>query len=100
MSVRIRMVRQGRKNEPHFRIVVSDKRKKLDGAYIENLGNYEPKAEKDKKINIKDERLNYWVTQGAQMSNALKAILKNLGKLPTASKPKAKAVKVKAKAAK
>ncbi len=99
MSVRIRMVRQGRKNEPHFRIVVSDKRKKLDGAYIENLGNYQPKAEKDKKITIKDERLNYWVKQGAQMSDALKAILKNIGKLPSAGKPK-KAVKAKAKAAK
>lgn len=99
MSVVVRMVRQGRKNEPHFRIVVSDKKQKIDGAYIENLGNYEPKAEKDKKINIKDERLKYWVKQGAQVSDALSAILKNLGKLPKSEKPK-KAVKAKAKAAK
>jgi len=93
------MVRQGRKNEPHFRIVVSDKRKKIDGAYIENLGNYEPKANPDKKITIKDERLKYWISQGAQVSNALTAILKNLGKMPAKNKPK-KAAKAKAKAAK
>jgi small subunit ribosomal protein S16 len=99
MSVSIRMVRQGRKNEPHFRIVVSDKRSKIDGAYIENLGNYEPKAGPEKKINIKDERLKYWVSQGAQMSNALKAILKNLGKLPKTEKTK-KAPKAKVKVAK
>jgi len=92
------MVRQGRKNTPHFRIVVTDKRKKIDGAYIENLGNYEPKAGPDKKIIIKDERLKYWVKQGAQISDALSAILKNLGKLPKTEK--AKAVKAKAKAAK
>lgn len=95
MSVSIRMVRQGRKNEPHFRIVVSDKRSKIDGTYIENLGHYEPKAGPEKKITIKDERLKYWVSQGAQMSHALSAILKNLGKLPAGSKPK-KAAKAKA----
>jgi len=97
MSVRIRMVRTGRKNDPHFRIVVSDKRKKIDGTYIENLGNYEPKAEKDKKIIIKEERLKYWISQGAQVSDALKAILKNLGKMPKSEKAK-KAPKAKAKA--
>ena len=49
MAVRIRLVRQGRKNEPHYRIVVSDKRSKLDGPFIENLGFYDPKAEPAKK---------------------------------------------------
>jgi small subunit ribosomal protein S16 len=93
------MVRQGRKNEPHFRIVVSDKRQKIDGAYIESLGSYEPKAGPDNKITIKDERLKYWVSQGAQISHGLSAILKNLKKLPTTGKPK-KAVNVKVKAAK
>lgn len=82
MSVRIRMVRQGHKNKPHYRIVVTDKRKKIDGTYIEKLGVYEPKAEIDKKITIKEDRLKHWVKQGAQMSDSLSAILKHTGKLP------------------
>lgn len=82
MSVRIRIVRQGRKNEPLYRIVVSDKRSKQDGAYIENLGNYNPKADVDKKITIKEERLIHWLKQGAQLSDALSAILKHTDKMP------------------
>jgi len=82
VSVRIRIVRQGRKNEPLYRIVVSDKRSKQDGAYIENLGNYNPKADVDKKITIKEERLIHWLKQGAQLSDALSAILKHTDKMP------------------
>lgn len=87
MAVRIRLVRQGRKNEPHFRIVVSDKRSKLDGAYIENLGIYEPKAKDiSKKITIKEENLVKWLRQGAKLSDALEAILKHAGKMPKIDK--------------
>ncbi|MDI6733312.1 MAG: 30S ribosomal protein S16 [Planctomycetota bacterium] len=78
MSVRIRMVRQGRKNEPHYRIVVTDKKKRIDGAYIEKLGVYNSKAEDEKKVIIKEDRLKYWLKQGAQMSDSLSSILKNI----------------------
>lgn len=82
MAVRISMVRQGRRNEPLYRIVVNDKRSKLNGAYIENLGNYNPKAAVDKKITIKEERLAHWLKHGAQLSVALSAILKHTDKMP------------------
>jgi small subunit ribosomal protein S16 len=82
VSVRIRMVRQGRKNEPLYRIVVSDKRSKQNGAYIENIGNYTPKAEVDKKIIIKEDRLVHWLKQGAQLSDALAVILRHADKMP------------------
>ena len=82
MAVRIKMIRQGRRNEPLYRIVVNDKRSKHNGAYIENLGNYNPKADVDKKIIIKEERLVYWLKQGAQLSEALSAILKHTNKMP------------------
>ncbi|MFH0888570.1 MAG: 30S ribosomal protein S16 [Planctomycetota bacterium] len=82
MAVRIRMVRQGRKNEPLYRIVVSDKRSKQNGAYIENLGNYNPKADVSKKITIKEERLAHWLKHGAQLSDALSVILNHTDKMP------------------
>lgn len=92
------MVRQGRKNEPHFRIVAIDKRKKIDGAYIESLGSYEPKAGPDKKITIKEERLKHWFDHGAQISHGLSAILKNLKKFPVSASRGKKATRPKAKA--
>jgi small subunit ribosomal protein S16 len=80
------MVRQGRKNFPHYRIVVSDKRSKLDGAYIENIGSYEPKATPDKKIVIKEDKLVDWLRKGALLSKALAAILTHAGKMPKLEK--------------
>jgi len=82
MAVRIRLVRQGRKNTPHYRIVVQDKRSKLNGAHIENLGIYEPKASPEQKIIVKEDRLVEWLRKGALISDALKSILKHAGKLP------------------
>ena len=42
MSVKIRLSRVGRRNRPHWRVVAMDSRKKRDGAFLENLGSYDP----------------------------------------------------------
>ena len=75
MSVRIRMKRFGSKNRPQWRIVVSDAKMPRDGRFIEELGYYDALPKKDIFV-IKQERLDYWVKQGAQMSVALKSLLR------------------------
>ncbi len=75
MSVRIRMKRFGSKNRPQWRIVVSDAKMPRDGRFIEELGYYDALPKEDIFV-IKQERLEYWVKQGAQMSVALKSLLR------------------------
>ena len=63
----IRMTRMGRKKKPFYRIVVTDSRKRRDGGWIEVIGNYNP-VSPTKELNLDKERLNYWLSVGAQMS--------------------------------
>ena len=69
--VKIRLKRTGGKNWISFRIVVCDIRKQRDGKMVEELGYYDPKHS-DEKLN--QERLEYWVSQGAQMSETVASI--------------------------
>ncbi len=69
----IRMTRMGRKKRPFYRIVVTDSRKRRDGGWIESIGYYNPVSE-NKEINVDQERLNYWLSVGAQMSPTVKRI--------------------------
>ena len=71
----IRLTRMGRKKRPFYRIVVTDSRKRRDGGWIESIGYYNP-VSKEKEIVIDEERLNYWLSVGAQMSPAVKRISK------------------------
>ena len=75
MAVRIRLKRFGAKNRGQWRIVVSDARMPRDGRFIEEIGYYDP-LPKQEKIEVKKERLDYWVKQGAQVSTALRSLLK------------------------
>jgi small subunit ribosomal protein S16 len=80
MAVRIRLMRTGRKNTPHFRVAVFDSRTRRDGRYLESLGIYEPKEkEAVKKITLNKERLTYWLGKGALLTPTLTNILKNAG---------------------
>ncbi|OGS18739.1 MAG: 30S ribosomal protein S16 [Elusimicrobia bacterium RIFOXYA2_FULL_50_26] len=79
MTVRVRMQRQGRPNRPYYRVVAIDRRSRRDGKPIEILGQYDPLAEKN-KITIKQERVDYWVKQGAQLSRTVASLLKNAPK--------------------
>ena len=71
----IRLTRMGRKKKPFYRVVVTDSRKRRDGGWIESIGYYNP-VTKEKDIKIDEERLNYWLSVGAQMSPAVKRISK------------------------
>ena len=67
------MTRMGRKKKPFYRIVVTDSRKRRDGGWIESIGYFNPIGE-TKDINIDAERLNYWLSVGAQMTPTVKRI--------------------------
>jgi small subunit ribosomal protein S16 len=74
MAVKIRLSRIGKKNAPFFRIVAIDSRKKRDGACLEDLGTYD--ALKATLVTYHEDRLNYWVSQGAQVSDSVKKLQK------------------------
>ena len=72
--LKIRLKTIGRVHKPIFRIVVCEKRQKRDGKTIEILGTYAPK-EKEKVINLKKDRIDYWIKMGAQLSETVKKII-------------------------
>jgi len=76
--VRIRLRRQGAKNQPSYRIVVIDQRKARDGKYIENIGHYNPRTEPSTEV-VKEDRALYWLSVGAQPSDAVRRILERTG---------------------
>jgi small subunit ribosomal protein S16 len=65
--VKIRLARFGRKKRPFYRIVATDSRRRRDSGWIEVLGYYNPLTD-PKTIEIDMDRLNYWLSNGAQMS--------------------------------
>jgi small subunit ribosomal protein S16 len=78
--VRIRLRRVGRKGQPSYRVVVSDSRSPRDGRYIEIIGFYNPRTEPT-TMTLKEERALYWLSVGAQPSDAVRRILDKLGTL-------------------
>ena len=72
--VKIRFSRLGTKNRPYWRIIAVDSRKKRDGAFLDDLGTYDPV--KHEVIQLHTERINEWVSKGAQCSPAIIKILK------------------------
>lgn len=81
MAVTIRLSRQGAKKNPQYLIVVVDKNKKRDGAHLENLGHYYPKAKAAKdKVKLNEESLKAWLAKGAQPSQTVGQLLKTLAK--------------------
>ena len=74
MAVRIRLTRFGKKNTPIFRIVAVDGRKKRDGAYLENLGTYNPVTGSLEQFH--EDRINYWISKGAIETDTVKKLHK------------------------
>jgi small subunit ribosomal protein S16 len=80
MSIVIRMSRQGRTNRPHFRIGVYDVRTRRDGPPIEYLGHYDPyPADDAAKVTLNAERVQYWLGQGADVSDTVASFLRRRG---------------------
>lgn len=88
MSVVIRLKREGRKNLPSYRIAVSDPRAPRDGAVIERLGFYDPRATAaDKQVKFDKERAEYWIAQGARLSPTVRTLLRAGGVTTFVAKP-------------
>ena len=78
MAVKIRLKRFGKIRSPHYRIVVADSRTKRDGRAIEEIGKYHPKNDPS-LIEVDSERAQYWLSVGAQPTEAVLALLKRTG---------------------
>ncbi len=78
MAVRIRLLRMGKIRNPQYRIVIADSRTKRDGRAIEFVGLYHPK-EDPSRIEVKSDRIQHWLSVGAQPSEPVVAILKRTG---------------------
>ncbi len=70
MAVTVRLSRLGTSKAPYYRIVVADQRKKRDGRFLERLGVYDPRITPE-TLTIDEERLAFWVKQGAQVSETV-----------------------------
>lgn len=76
--VRIRLRRQGLKGQPTYRIIVTDKRKARNGSYLENIGYYNPRTQPATEV-IAEDRALYWLSVGAQPSDAVRRLLDHTG---------------------
>src|SRR6185312_14588001 len=80
MAVKIRLRRAGRKKQPMFRIVVADSRSPRDGKFIEIVGQYAPRTG-EQALNLKNDRVNYWLDNGAQPTGTVRSLLRKAGVL-------------------
>jgi small subunit ribosomal protein S16 len=78
VAVKIRLKRLGKIRSPHYRIVVADSRTKRDGRAIEEIGKYHPKNDPS-VIEVNSERAQYWLSVGAQPTEAVIALFKRTG---------------------
>lgn len=76
MAVALRLMRLGKKNNPAYRIVVIDKHKKRNGAYIEIVGYYDP-LKNPPALLVDQKKITSWLEKGAVMSEGMKKLLKN-----------------------
>lgn len=76
--VKIRLRRTGRKKLPLYKIVAADARSPRDGRVIEELGTYNPK-QNPVKIELKEERVFYWLNNGAQPTDTVRNLLSRKG---------------------
>ena len=80
----IRLMRMGAKKRPSYRIVVKEKQSKRDGAFLENVGTYDPTRE-PAEIKLKTTRVNYWMEKGAQPTDTVRQLIKQAAKAESAA---------------
>ena len=78
MAVKIRLARHGAKKRPFYRIVVADSESPRDGRFLENVGTYNPLTD-PADISLKQDRIKYWIEQGAIPTDTVKSLLKKEG---------------------
>lgn len=97
--VKIRLTRVGRKKAPYYRLVVADSRRARDGKFIEIIGRYQPLNKKDEEqIVCEEERALYWLNNGAQPTETVRALLRKQGILKKFHEGKVEARKARAAA--
>jgi small subunit ribosomal protein S16 len=79
MAVSIRLRREGAKNRPYYKVVVTDKRSPRDGKFIEIIGTYDPKKTGHNST-LDVSRADYWISKGAQPSDTVRSLLKKTRK--------------------
>lgn len=80
MAVKIRLKKMGRTHRPFFRVCAMDTHSPRDGRAIEELGTYDPMiADTDARASLKSERIDYWLSVGAQPSQAVATLIKKYG---------------------
>lgn len=84
----IKLMRTGAKKRPSYRIIVKEKQSKRDGAYLENLGTYDP-TRQPAEIKLNLERVHYWMEKGAQPTDTVGQLIKASGKQQTTVQPEA-----------
>ena len=78
--VTIRLARGGAKKRPFFKLVVADSRDARDGKFIERIGFYNPRAaEGEEALRVQLDRVTYWQSQGAQLSDTVTRLVKDFG---------------------
>ncbi len=79
----IRLMRMGAKKSPSYRVVVKEKLSKRDGAYVENVGFYNPTRE-PAELRLNMERVNYWLGRGAQPTDTVRQLIRQQSKAQAA----------------
>src|SRR5690349_12797055 len=108
MATKLRLARAGSKKRPYFHVVVTDVRSPRDGRFIEKVGTYAPLLpDVDKRVTLNTERVQHWLSQGAQPTDRVARFLDTAGlkprearENPNRAKPKKKAQERAAAAAK
>ncbi len=70
----IRLTRMGAKKRPFYRIIVTEKRSKRDGRFVESVGYYDP-CPNPADVKINRERVKYWIERGAQPSETVRSLI-------------------------
>jgi len=78
LAVHIRMRRIGRRNRPYYRIVAADHRRAREGKFLEVLGTYDPVV-KPAAVKLFEERLSHWLNEGAEPSDTVRTLLRQVG---------------------
>jgi small subunit ribosomal protein S16 len=89
MSVKIRLRRDGAKKRPFYHLVAADSRRARNGRFIEELGYYNPMkaADVEPTVVLKEERVRYWLSVGAQPSETAARLLRKQGILEQTTSP-------------
>lgn len=70
--LKIKMARFGKKKQPTYRLIINEAGRDTYGKALENLGNYDPKS---KKLDVKADRVKYWISVGAQLTDSVNNLL-------------------------